>query len=71
MIIFKADSCTQPLDIYSFMYDQNIGCELSIFYIGWATLYEQLGNTKKADAIYAKGMSKYAHPLETLKCRQE
>lgn len=53
------------------MFDQNIGCELSCFYEGWACLLEQLGNYKKADAVYQNGRKKNARPYEHLKSRHE
>ena len=60
-----------PLEIYNYMYDQNIGCEVSCFYEAWATILEQLGNNKRADAIYREGIKKGARPLETLQRKQE
>ena len=53
------------------MYDQNIGCEVSSFYESWAWNYEQLGNTKRADAIFQEGLKKGAQPLENLKRKHE
>lgn len=66
-----ADMCSDPLEIYNFMYDQNIGCELSCFYEGWAYLLEQLGNYKRADTVYQNGLQRGAKPYETLCHRHE
>ncbi|XP_045214958.2 mitotic checkpoint serine/threonine-protein kinase BUB1-like isoform X2 [Mercenaria mercenaria] len=66
-----ADVCNDPLEIYNFMYDQNIGCDLSCFYEGWACLLEQLGNYKKADSVYQNGLRRNAKPYENLKHRHE
>ncbi|KAL4240250.1 protein kinase [Mactra antiquata] len=66
-----ADICNDPLEIYKFMYDQNIGCELGCFYEGWACLLEQLGNVKKADMIFKNGIAKNARPIDHLRLRYE
>jgi len=68
---FQADMCNDPLEIYKFMYDQNIGCELSVFFEGWTCLLEQIGNYKKADTVYQIGIKKNAQPLAQLKSRHE
>ncbi|XP_052789856.1 mitotic checkpoint serine/threonine-protein kinase BUB1-like isoform X2 [Mya arenaria] len=66
-----ADICNDPLEIYKFMYDQSFGCELGCFYEGWACLLEQLGNYKKADAVFQNGLQKNAQPYEQLKAKHE
>ncbi|KAK3610716.1 hypothetical protein CHS0354_028109 [Potamilus streckersoni] len=66
-----ADACDQPQDLFSYMYDQKIGLELSCFYDAWATVLEKLGNLKKADAIYLEGLKQNARPYDVLKRRHE
>jgi len=63
--------CNDPLEMYNFMFDQNIGCVLSCFYEGWACLLEQIGNYKKADAVYQNGLQKNARPFDHLKSKHE
>ncbi|XP_022091010.1 uncharacterized protein LOC110979487 isoform X2 [Acanthaster planci] len=55
-----------PLEIFQFMRDQGIGTELSIFYEAWSWELEQLGNTKKADAVYREGLACRAQPKDML-----
>lgn len=58
--------CKEPLDIYSYMFDQKIGCQLSCFYESWAWALEQMGNTKKANMIYQEGIKRQAEPFDLL-----
>jgi hypothetical protein len=55
------------MDLFKFMYSNGIGVQLASLYSSWASLHESLGNTKKADMIYAQGIEKGAQPLENLK----
>lgn len=60
-----------PLEIYVYMFDQKIGCELSILYEEWASFLERLGNTKKANAIYLEGIKRGAQPLDVLNIKHQ
>ncbi|KAJ8318001.1 hypothetical protein KUTeg_003092, partial [Tegillarca granosa] len=64
--ILYANLCTEPQDIFSFMYDQNVGHKNAYFYEAWAWSFEQLGNTKKANSIYQEGIKNSAEPYHVL-----
>ena len=64
--MFQANCCDTPGDIFGYMRDQGVGTNVAAFYEAWAWLLEQLGNTKKADAVYMLGIKMNAHPLESL-----
>jgi hypothetical protein len=66
---FQANFIDDPVEIYTYMFDQKIGCGLSLLYEEWANFLERLGNTKKADTIYQEGISRGAQPLDELKQR--
>ncbi|KAK2161830.1 hypothetical protein NP493_1557g00022 [Ridgeia piscesae] len=67
-IWFKFTSyCANPLEIYSYLFNQGIGCGLARFYDTWASELEKLGNTKKADLIYLRGIETGAQPVDLLK----
>ncbi|KAK7484682.1 hypothetical protein BaRGS_00024090 [Batillaria attramentaria] len=51
-----ANFIDDPLEIYSYMFDQSIGCGLASLYEEWAGFLERTGNTKKADTIYMEGI---------------
>ncbi|XP_048258908.1 mitotic checkpoint serine/threonine-protein kinase BUB1-like [Haliotis rufescens] len=61
-----ANFCNDPAEMFAFMFDQSIGCEVSFLYDAWATVLEDTGNTKKADAIYQEGLRRNAQPAEFL-----
>ncbi|XP_077986144.1 uncharacterized protein LOC144440632 [Glandiceps talaboti] len=58
--------CTDGISIFNFMHDQGIGWKCASFYEAYATELENLGNTKKADAVYLEGIHKNAEPKEKL-----
>ncbi|XP_076448579.1 mitotic checkpoint serine/threonine-protein kinase BUB1-like [Babylonia areolata] len=64
-----ANFSDDPVEIYRYMFDQNIGCHLAVLYEEWANFVERLGNTKKADSIYLDGISRGAQPLDVLKLK--
>ena len=53
------------------MQDQGIGTYLACFYEAWAWLLEQVGNTKRADAVYKEGRKNLAQPLDALERKHE
>ncbi|XP_067682886.1 mitotic checkpoint serine/threonine-protein kinase BUB1-like [Haliotis asinina] len=61
-----ASFCIDPAEMFAFMFDQKIGCEVSFLYDAWASVLEDAGNTKKADAIYQEGLRRNAQPAEFL-----
>ncbi|KAL8619174.1 hypothetical protein ACOMHN_049956 [Nucella lapillus] len=67
MWIKFANFSDDPVEVYQYMFDQNIGCGLTLLYEEWANFVERVGNTKKADSIYLEGISRGAQPLDVLK----
>jgi len=65
--LFQTSYCANPLEIYSYLFNQGIGCGLARFYDTWASELEKLGNTKKADLIYLRGIETGAQPVDLLK----
>ena len=57
--------------MFEHMRDQGIGCQLAAFYEAWASHLELLGNTKKADAIFAEGLKCQAEPFDVLQKRHQ
>lgn len=62
----QANLCTDPLEVYSFLNDQNIGCQVADMYEGWAYELEQLGDMRKANSIIEEGLRRGAQPTEKL-----
>ncbi|XP_064623376.1 uncharacterized protein LOC135485367 [Lineus longissimus] len=62
-----ANHQSEPLEIFSFMFNHGIGCMVSSFYSAWAWQYEESGNYKKADAIFQQGVRAGAQPMDQLK----
>ncbi|XP_056400973.1 mitotic checkpoint serine/threonine-protein kinase BUB1 beta [Hyla sarda] len=58
--------CTEPVDLYSYLYSQGIGVQHAQLYITWAEEYEARDNYKKADSIFQDGIQHRAEPLEKL-----
>ncbi|XP_053238149.1 mitotic checkpoint serine/threonine-protein kinase BUB1 beta isoform X1 [Podarcis raffonei] len=58
--------CSEPLDLYSYMYSQGIGKSLAQLYITWAEELEARGNYQKADLIFQDGLQFKAEPLDKL-----
>jgi len=56
-----------PIDIYNYMLDNDIGTSLAIYYKSYADHLELIGATKKADEIYNLGINRNAEPLDSLK----
>jgi len=51
-----ANQREEPGDIFQFMYSKKIGRSCGTFYEQWAWHLEDVGNTKKASAVLAKGV---------------
>jgi hypothetical protein len=65
-MLFQADMCSDPIDVYEYMHSQSVCSQLANFYESWAYILEGLGNVKKADEVYSLGIAKTAQPLERL-----
>ncbi|XP_045132225.1 uncharacterized protein LOC123516686 [Portunus trituberculatus] len=61
-----ANLSTNPPEIYQTMEAKNLCLSLADFYINWAWEMEKIGNYKRADAIYEKGLQAGAKPLCSL-----
>lgn len=57
----------KPLEVYNYMYSNNIGCKSAKFFINWSWELEQIGNLKKADEVLTEGMQRKAQPFEKMK----
>lgn len=60
-----------PELMYEHMRDKGIGCQCAALYEAWASYLELLGNTKKADAIFAEGLRRKAEPFDVLQKRHQ
>ncbi|KAM9294472.1 mitotic checkpoint serine/threonine-protein kinase BUB1 beta [Gastrophryne carolinensis] len=66
-----AHFCTEPVDLYSYLYSQGIGTQHAQLYITWAEEYEARGNYKKADSIFQDGLQHQAKPQEKLEAHHK
>ena len=64
---FQTNFVDDPLEIYMYMFDKNIGCRQSELYHEYASYLEHIGDIEKADIIYMEGISRGAEPLNALK----
>ncbi|KYQ90213.1 putative protein serine/threonine kinase [Tieghemostelium lacteum] len=64
--ITYADMCSDPVEIFSFLETNKIGCNLSLLYEARAIVYENKGNYQQADLAYQQGIQRKAQPLERL-----
>ncbi|OLL25090.1 Checkpoint serine/threonine-protein kinase BUB1 [Neolecta irregularis DAH-3] len=58
-----------PKDIFVFLYRNQIGAELAMYYEEYAAFHESMGRKNQADDIYKLGISRGARPLERLQRR--
>ncbi|XP_014768647.1 mitotic checkpoint serine/threonine-protein kinase BUB1 isoform X2 [Octopus bimaculoides] len=58
-----------PILLYEHMFGKGIGSQNAMFYESWASAYELLGNSKKADAIFSEGVRMKAEPFNYLQRR--
>lgn len=47
-----------PKDIFKYLYQNKIGAQVSLFYVGWAWVLESIKNYQMAHKIYLKGIQK-------------
>jgi len=60
------DTREEPGDLFQYMYSKKIGRLVGLFYEQWAWHLEDMGNTKKASAVLAKGISNEASSVARL-----
>jgi len=69
--IKMGEQMDDPKMMFDYMFDQNIGTNLAVFYKSLAEHYEMVGAYKKADELYNLGINRNAQPVEKLlKCHQ-
>ncbi|KAI8124188.1 Mitotic checkpoint serine/threonine-protein kinase BUB1 [Lucilia cuprina] len=60
------DSYKDPAECYQQLFNAGIGTMVADFYIAWAYCYDLVGNTRKADEVFRRGIACRAQPLEDL-----
>uniref|UniRef100_A0A8D2MJD7 BUB1 N-terminal domain-containing protein n=1 Tax=Zonotrichia albicollis TaxID=44394 RepID=A0A8D2MJD7_ZONAL len=65
------DCCNEPLDLYSYLWSQEIGTALAALYITWAEALEARGSFRKADLIFQQGLQRKAEPLDKLQAHHK
>ncbi|KAJ0409320.1 hypothetical protein ATCC90586_000557 [Pythium insidiosum] len=53
-----ADLVSNPKDIFKFLYQNKIGENVSLFYVGWAWVLESMANYAQAHKVYLKATQK-------------
>ncbi|XP_047474733.1 uncharacterized protein LOC125029042 [Penaeus chinensis] len=66
-----ANLCPSPVEIYQTLEAKGMCTGLAEFYMSWAWEIEKVGNYKRADAIYQKGLQCGAKPLDVLEDAQK
>jgi hypothetical protein len=66
-----AEQTKRPREIFQYLYQQNIGAQVAIFWVAWAFVAEKEQNYAFADKIFNKGLSKKAAPLNYLQQRHK
>jgi len=61
-----ANQREEPGDLFQFMYSKKIGRRVGLFYEQWSWHLVDVGNTKKASAVLAKGISNEASSIGRL-----
>ncbi|XP_042868187.1 uncharacterized protein LOC122250695 isoform X3 [Penaeus japonicus] len=61
-----ANLCPSPVEIYQTLEVKGMCTGLAEFYMSWAWEIEKVGNYKRADAIYQKGLQNRAKPFDVL-----
>ncbi|KFM72034.1 Mitotic checkpoint serine/threonine-protein kinase BUB1 beta, partial [Stegodyphus mimosarum] len=64
-----ANMSSRPIDVYNYMYSNNIGCKSAPFFIAWSWELEQQGNLKKADEVLCEGFNRKVEPFEMLQTK--
>jgi len=66
VMCLQADCLPDPSDVFSYLIDHNIGQDLALFYIAYATFCELKKNYTLADNTYQKGIEMKAAPVDRL-----
>ncbi|CAL1529715.1 unnamed protein product, partial [Lymnaea stagnalis] len=60
-----------PVEVYKYMFDNDIGVQLASLYIEWAIATERKGDNKTADALYMLGLKQCIEGKDLLLQRQQ
>jgi hypothetical protein len=66
-----AEQTKRPREIFQYLYQQNVGAQVAIFWAAWAFVAEKEQDYAFADKIFNKGLSKKAAPLNYLQQRHK
>ncbi|KAJ8418312.1 hypothetical protein AAFF_G00140210, partial [Aldrovandia affinis] len=55
---------TEPINLYSYIYEKGIGIRAAALYIAWAEQFEKQGLLPQADTVYQRAMENQAEPGE-------
>eukprot|EP01080_Neovahlkampfia_damariscottae_P012466 gene12466-6216_t len=66
-----ADLCSDPVDIYPYLYQHQVGVLNASLYIEWACYLEETGDSNSADKVIDKGIKIQAQPMDVLKKAQQ
>lgn len=66
-----AEQTNRPREIFQYLYQQNIGTAVAIFWAAWAFVAEKEQDYAFADKIFNKGLTKNAEPLNYLQQRHK
>eukprot|EP00871_Galdieria_phlegrea_P005633 jgi/Galph1/6070/GphlegSOOS_G4640.1 len=69
--ISYADSVSDPLSIFEYMYANDIGKKFSLFYEAYALILEKNRRFPDADKLYLEGIHLHAEPLDRLEKRHQ
>lgn len=64
-----AEQTKRPREIFQYLYQQNIGTQVAIFWAAWAFVAEKEQDYAFCDKIFNKGLTKQAAPLNYLQQR--
>ncbi|KAL0249058.1 hypothetical protein GEMRC1_004292 [Eukaryota sp. GEM-RC1] len=61
-----ADQCPDPVDIFAYMYSNEIGLDLALYWEAYALVCEQKSQHSKVHSVYQEGIKRKAHPVARL-----
>ncbi|XP_074542005.1 mitotic checkpoint serine/threonine-protein kinase BUB1 isoform X2 [Halichoeres trimaculatus] len=57
---------SDPVAVYSHIYNKGIGTRTASLYVAWAQQFEHWGMNEQADAVYQRAMENQAHPADAV-----
>jgi hypothetical protein len=61
-----ADTCNDPIDVYTYLHTNAIGVDHADLYISWAQVLEDRKDFRAADSVLERGLNRGAQPLKRL-----